>query len=44
MAKRTKKTGKKPRPEILMILVEGETDELAFEYPIEEFVNVNIPA
>lgn len=43
MAKRTKKTGKKPRPEILMILVEGETDELAFEYPIEEFVNACAP-
>lgn len=39
MAKRSKQKGKKPKQEILMILVEGETDELAFEYPIEAFIN-----
>ena len=43
MAKRSKQTGKKPKPEILMFLVEGETDELTLGYPIEAFVSEYAP-
>lgn len=43
MAKRTKRKGKKPKQEILMILVEGETDELALDYPVNAFVNEYAP-
>lgn len=43
MAKRNKQSGKKPKPEILMVLVEGESDELAFKYPLQAFLDELAP-
>ena len=43
MAKRSKKSGKKPKPEILMFLVEGPSDELALEFPIGAFMENYAP-